>query len=206
MGRVLNEEQVARKNEYNRQRYAKLRELNIELAREKDRLKARNRRQKFRDDMREYDRLRYAQNREEIRAKRAADYAANVGGMRDKALVYQKRRFSESSMRYRIKVALNAARGRCKSRGLEFELTEADIGEPTHCAVTGLPLDMSRSFNDGNTFCPSLDRIDPKKGYIKGNVRVVIHAYNLAKHTGDDESVLTMARALVRKYGMKELI
>ncbi len=202
MNRVLSEEQRARKNEYNRQRDAKMRELNIELVREKDRVKARNRRQKFRDEMREYDRLRYAQNREEIRAKRAADYAANVGGVRDKALIYQKRRFSDSSMRYRLKMALVAARGRCKTRGMEFDLTEADVGEPTHCAVTGLPLDMSKSFNDGNTFCPSLDRIDPKKGYVKGNVRVVIHAYNLAKHCGNDESVLTMARALVRKFGM----
>ena len=33
MGRVLNEEQIARKNEYNRLRDRKLRELNIEMVR-----------------------------------------------------------------------------------------------------------------------------------------------------------------------------
>ena len=204
MGRVLNEEQRARKNEYNRQRDARLREFQLEMVRERDRIKARKRRAKLKDEMREYDRLRYAQNREAILARRAAAYAANSGGIRDYAIAYQKRRFSESSMKYRIRVALNAARSRCKTRGLEFDLTEADIGEPTHCAVTGIPFDMSKSFNDGNTFCPSLDRIDPKKGYVKGNVRVVIHAYNLAKHTGNDASVLKMARALVAKFGMTD--
>jgi hypothetical protein len=203
-GRTFTDEQRERRNAYNRERDARLRLLNIELVREKDRVKARARRANLKDEMREYDRARYAKNQEAIREKRKADYEANVNGARDKAIAYQKRRFSNGSMLYRITMALNAARARCKKRGIEFDLVVADLGEPTHCAMTGIPFDMSKSFNLGNIFCPSLDRIDPKLGYVRGNVRVVCHGYNLAKHTGSDADVLKLARALIAMVDTKE--
>ena len=201
MNRVLDEEQKAKKNAYNRERYALLRAENIELAREKDRLKARRRRMEHADAVREADRLRYAAKRDEIRKKRNEDYAANVNGIRDKLVAYQKRRFSEGSMEFRLKQAMNAARSRSHKRGIKFSLSLSDLGMPTHCAVSGVEFVLSKSFREGNIFCPSLDRIDPKLGYVAGNVRVVCHSYNLAKHTGTDADVLKLARALVAKYG-----
>lgn len=197
MVRVLNEEQKAKKNEYNRARYASFRAENIELAREKDRIKAQERRAKYREKVNEYDRVRYAERRDEIRAQRAQRYAGNVGGMRDHALRYQQRKYQEQSMTYRLRMALNAARARSVKRGIAFDLTLADLGSPTSCAATGIEFDLSRSFTTGNIFGPSLDRIDPSLGYVKGNVRVVCHGYNLAKHTGTDANVLILARAIV---------
>jgi hypothetical protein len=168
MSRILNEEQKARKNEYNRQRYALERAENLELAREKDRLKA-------------------------------IKYAANEGGLRDKVLAYQRRRFSAGSMEFRLRTAVNAARSRAYKRDIPFSLSYTDLGLPTHCAVSGIEFVMGESFHKGNIFCPSLDRIDPTKGYVKGNVRVVCHGYNLAKHEGNDADVLKLARAIVAK-------
>lgn len=186
-----------RKNELKRKSAAIWRANNLERARELDRLKARYRRKKYAKAVRESDRQRYLANREQIRERRAAQYAENVGEVREKALAYQRRRYSSGSMRYRLMMALNAARGRAKTRKLGFDLTLEDIGLPARCAVSGIEFDMSRSFRQGNIFVPSLDRIDPALGYTKGNVRVVCHGYNLAKHTGTDSDVLKLARAIV---------
>ena len=193
----MDEEKRLRKNAYNRERYRLLREQDIELARMKDREKARRQRKEHWDRVNTYDRVRYATKKEAIQARRAEMYANNVNGFRDKILAYQKRRYTENSMLYRLRVALNAARARSKQRGIPFDLTAADLGEPTHCAVTGIQLDVTRGMHQGTIFQPSLDRIDPKLGYVKGNVRVVCHGYNLAKHTGTDSDVLKLARAIV---------
>lgn len=161
-----------------------------------DRIKAENRRQFHGAALREYDRQRYKENREAIRAKRAADYAVNKGGVRTAAIAYQARRYGSGCMRYRMRSAINSARARCKLRGIPFALSEEDVGTPTHCAVTGIEFNMTSS-RYRNIFQPSLDRFDPKLGYVKGNVRVICHGYNLAKHTGTDADVLKLARAIV---------
>jgi hypothetical protein len=176
-----------------------------EEVREKNRVKARNRRAKFTEKLREYDRMRYARDHEIVRSRRAKQYAENSGGMREKALAYAQHRYRAGKMEFRLRAALAAAKARCAKRGIDFDIVLADLGEPTCCAVTGVEFDLTSSFRQGNTFVPSLDRIDPNKGYVKGNVRIVVHAYNLAKHTGSDSQVLKLARALVAKFGMTDI-
>jgi hypothetical protein len=43
---------------------------------------------------------------------------------------------------------------------------------------------------------PSLDRIDPRFGYVAGNVHVVVWVYNRAKGDGTHEDVLMLMEAL----------
>jgi hypothetical protein len=43
----------------------------------------------------------------------------------------------------------------------------------------------------------SVDRINPKKGYTKDNVRLLCWAVNSFKLTGSDEQMIEMARAVV---------
>lgn len=64
------------------------------------------------------------------------------------------------------------------------------------CAVTGLRFVMDAPMHP---FAPSLDRIDNSKGYIRGNVRVVVWAYNAAKGVYSDDHMLTFAKALVAR-------
>lgn len=61
-------------------------------------------------------------------------------------------------------------RQRAEKKGWEFNLTPEDVIIPTHCPVFGVKLDPVGS---GTNYTPSIDRIDPSKGYIKGNIRVV---------------------------------
>ena len=50
---------------------------------------------------------------------------------------------------------------------------------PKVCFKWGIELDWGRNGIQYNS--PSLDRIDPTKGYVPGNVRLVCNSYNMAK-------------------------
>lgn len=74
---------------------------------------------------------------------------------------------------------LKWSKNRAKKRGIAFNLTVEDIVIPERCPVLGLPLVIA---NERPTGCsPSLDRIDPAKGYTKGNVQVVSYRANRLK-------------------------
>lgn len=82
---------------------------------------------------------------------------------------------------------LTRAKIRAKQKNLPFDLTLADITIPTHCPVFGLELFVSSGF--ATDASPELDRIDPQKGYVKGNVIVVSRRANRIKN---DATVLEL--------------
>lgn len=74
------------------------------------------------------------------------------------------------------------ARTRAKNRSLDFDLDDyvAEIQQRIDsgvCEITGVPfcLDPGRRYNS-----PSIDRIDPAKGYTYDNIRVVLNLVNAA--------------------------
>lgn len=71
------------------------------------------------------------------------------------------------------------ARHRAKKKGLSFDITVDDIVIPTLCPVLSIPLVHATDSPSENS--PTLDRVDPSKGYIKGNVRVISHRANRLK-------------------------
>jgi hypothetical protein len=92
-----------------------------------------------------------------------------------------------------------------KARALEFDIAVAEIiaiaqKQKWRCAVTGIKFSLRKI--DGKRrkpFAPSVDRIDSAKGYIKGNVRVVCLATNLAINEWGDEIFLSQAKGATRK-------
>jgi hypothetical protein len=71
------------------------------------------------------------------------------------------------------------------SYGVEFSIDFGDIVFPTHCPIFGTELDYFASGKEHNT--PSFDRIDPKKGYVKGNVAIISLRANRIKNDGTAE-------------------
>lgn len=119
----------------------------------------------------------YAQ-RPELKEKRSSYIKAWAARNIDKKVEAERRR----RMDRRAQVLISNARIRAKRKGLDFDLDQhvdtiqkrIDRG---HCEVTGFPFNLE----GGRTFdSPSLDRINPKKGYVFTNVRVVIHLANVA--------------------------
>ena len=72
------------------------------------------------------------------------------------------------------------AKGRAKKLGLEFNLTIEDIIIPEFCPVLGIKL--KQSFGNLSDASPSLDRIVPELGYVKGNVKVISNRANTIKN------------------------
>lgn len=75
---------------------------------------------------------------------------------------------------------LHSARKRSIKKGLDFDLVPDDVPDiPAICPIAFIPIyprDDGRRGPCDNS--PTLDRIDPTRGYIKGNVRVISHRGN----------------------------
>lgn len=67
---------------------------------------------------------------------------------------------------------------RAKRTGIPVNISTNDIAWPTHCPVFGYELSYFESDKDRSV---SLDRIDPSKGYVIGNVQVMSMRANRAK-------------------------
>lgn len=93
---------------------------------------------------------------------------------------------------------LRRARYRSTRSGFDFNLTLEDIPEiPTHCPVLGIELQI----NEGSGLhsnSVSLNRIDPSKGYIQGNIEIISQRANhlLSNATVEElEKILYHARS-----------
>lgn len=73
----------------------------------------------------------------------------------------------------RILALINAARQRCRLKGLAFDLTLKDLVPfPSRCPVLGLELRYEGlGLRQPNS--PSLDRLIPELGYVRGNVLII---------------------------------
>jgi hypothetical protein len=71
-------------------------------------------------------------------------------------------------------------RTRAKRTGVLFDIEVEDISIPATCPLLGIPLKKGRKRSIASS--PSLDRIFPEKGYIKGNVWVISARANAIKN------------------------
>lgn len=78
----------------------------------------------------------------------------------------------------------------------EFTVEFGDIEFPTHCPILGLELDYFAESREENS--PSFDRIDPTKGYVKGNVVIVSWRANRIKNDGSAEEHEKIAKFMRR--------
>lgn len=81
----------------------------------------------------------------------------------------------------------------CKRSGTLFALDAAwaDATYTGFCSLTGLP------FEKGGPRTASIDRIDPKAGYVPNNCRWVLLAINMLKGEGSDADMFEIAQALI---------
>lgn len=83
------------------------------------------------------------------------------------------------------------AKARAKQKGIPFNLEIKDIIIPTNCPVLGIALKRG-----GGKPCrqsPSVDKIRPELGYVRGNVRVISWRANLLKSNGTAEELRLVA-------------
>lgn len=98
--------------------------------------------------------------------------------------------------REHARAILRAARQRAVKSGIDINIGVEDIVIPLVCPVLGIPLAKSKRVASSNS--PSLDRIDPKKGYVKGNIWVISHRANTLKSDATARELIAVADALIR--------
>jgi hypothetical protein len=70
---------------------------------------------------------------------------------------------------------------RVKALGLVSDVELDDIVIPEVCPVLGMKLESGEGRGCHLPSSPSLDRIDPSKGYRRGNIRVISYRANQLK-------------------------
>lgn len=76
---------------------------------------------------------------------------------------------------------LHSARSRAARKKLDFDVELADITIPSVCPMLGVPL-IRKGAGRAHEHSPSIDRIDPTKGYVKGNIAVISWRANMLKN------------------------
>ena len=107
----------------------------------------------------------------------------------------------DPSSTYFFEIRAWNARIRAKESRVPFDLNSTFLKDLYAkqggvCALTGFPLAIKDPLSLNNM---SLDRIIPKNGYVKGNVRFVTHQANSAKLFGTDKELLKFCEAVVQK-------
>jgi hypothetical protein len=148
---------------------------------------------------------------EEAKRKHGREYRTRPG-VREKMRARMQEWTSNNKERIRVKEArrrlerralclIATSRTRARKRGMEFSLEQhaGDIQRRIDagvCELTGVAFDLSpgRKFNS-----PSLDRIDPKRGYTHDNVRVVLNLVNAALGDWGEATLRVVMEAWLQK-------
>lgn len=92
-------------------------------------------------------------------------------------------------------MVLTSARIRAKKDGVPFALTADDIYVPEYCPVCAATIERSTGSVKPNS--PSLDKWNPKLGYVPGNVWIICHRCNTRKRDMSGPEILAFAHQLI---------
>lgn len=84
---------------------------------------------------------------------------------------------------------LHQAKLRAKKQNVPFELTIDDIIIPSHCPILDIELYVSDTGKGPTDNSPTLDKIVPHLGYVKGNVMIISHRANSIKRDATLEEI-----------------
>lgn len=98
-------------------------------------------------------------------------------------------------------------RQECRKKAIPFDLTKEWYRGQLEkgCAVTDLPFRLTAQ-GKPNPYSPSVDRIDPSKGYLKNNCRLVLYGVNSLKGTGTDDDMWQIATKIFLAYSIQKWI
>lgn len=125
----------------------------------------------------------------ERRRLRRAERRNNVEGLREREKQTDLNRIITNEDAYK-KYMIRSAKRRALLKGIPFDIDYTDIHIPEYCPLLGIKLNKhigegGRIFDDS----PSLDKIVPELGYIKGNVWVISDRANRIKSNASLEEL-----------------
>ena len=182
-----------------------------------NRLKRREVQKKYRETNREKMKERnekyYEENHETLKGYARKHYDANSEDInKRKKINYQinSKKVKEQQKNYRkinpFLFTLKSAKRRAEERGISFNLEKDFLKKLWNdcngiCTMTGVSMLQTSKVNDPLTM--SLDRINPEKGYVKGNVRFVSRWYNVSRSNWGDSFTREMCQRVIDNVSME---
>ena len=200
----MTEEQKQRYAEKQRQRWAN----RTEEEKQRQKEKTRERYVSRSEEINEAARQRWANMTEEgreLKKEQNRQWRANMTEERKQQRYKRNRQWfanmtEEQKEQYSKRTAVSAAKARSRKHGLPFNLTFDYINEiwpdGNKCPVFGVPMVRGQTELDAR---PNLDRIEPSKGYVMGNVRVMSGLANRIKTNATPAQVLAVGQYLVEQ-------
>lgn len=111
------------------------------------------------------------------------------------------REWYEKTIKQRI---LYRAKERSKETGCPFNITEEDIILPELCPLLEIPFVYGSSKSKWYTY--SLDKIEPHKGYVKGNIQVITYLANTMKSSASKEELITFAKNILKLFKDDDIV
>jgi DNA-directed RNA polymerase subunit RPC12/RpoP len=114
-----------------------------------------------------------------------------------------KTRYSQFKINRWATYLLNTAKGSARRKNLEIDIDESFILELYEkqnglCYWFQIPLVPSDVHRDPRK--PSIDRLDPKKGYVKDNIVIACMCANIGRSDCDSDIFEEFARSIGKKY------
>jgi hypothetical protein len=126
--------------------------------------------------------------------KSFSDSTANCGCMTSKLKADAHRTHGLAGQRKGVPrdaryVMWHSAKARSKNIGVPFDILPEEMPViPKLCPLLGVPMVAGQGPNGAKSdFSPSLDRIFPEKGYVKGNIQVISDKANRMKNSASFE-------------------
>lgn len=138
----------------------------------------------------------YNRNKDKILTQQNSYYCKNKDRISGQTKAYRRKRKQESPE----SLFLHRAKQRAKKKNVPFSLTIEAIVIPEFCPILGIKLE-SKEKSGGGYASPSLDRLIPSLGYVKGNVWVICKLANSMKLNASPEQLTLFAEWVMS--GMK---
>jgi hypothetical protein len=108
--------------------------------------------------------------------------------------IKRKSEYSSMGERY-VYMMWSRAKKRSKNKNIPFNIEISDITIPECCPVFGIKFIISGEKGPGD-FSPSIDRINPKLGYVKGNIQIISFKANRIKSDANVDDLIKVIEYL----------
>ena len=132
----------------------------------------------------------YEKNKEKL-LKKSREIRAEQYRINPQETIQKQKEWKKNNLE---KYLLHGAKQRAKKSGLPFDITYKDIVIPEFCPYLGIKL---VPFSEWSS--PSLDKIIPTLGYVKGNIQVISTKANTMKNNATQEELICFAKAILKE-------